>query len=295
MNKVGSSITNDIINIGELNDYSGAHYFKKSMEGGYTTEKTVLLKKEGNVGTIILNRPKALNSFNQELIEDFHQVLDEVKKDEEIRVVILTGNGKAFSAGGDLFHLEQLNTPKAGRNFIVQAGELISTIMKTEKPFIAMVNGVAAGAGFNLALACDIIFSAKSARFGQSFVNVGLVPDCGGLYLLPRIVGLHKAKELMFTAQLINAETAYSLGIVNQIFEDDKLTEATYNFATELAQGPPIALGLIKKALNRSLELTLEDVLELEADLQTICMQTEDHREGVTAFKEKRKPVFKGE
>ena len=207
---------------------------------------------------------------------------------------MLTGAGKAFSAGGDLLHLEKLSDPITARAFIVQAGEIISTIMKMEKPVIAMVNGVAAGAGFNLALACDLIYCGQSARFAQSFIKVGLVPDCGGLYLLPRIVGLHKAKELMFTADLIDANTAYSLGIVNQVFEDSQLIQGTYTMAARLAQSAPIALGLMKRALNKTYQLTLEDILELEANMQAICLETVDHQEGVNAFKEKRKAQFTG-
>ena len=257
-------------------------------------EKAVLLEIQGSIATITMNRPKAMNSFNQDFVDDFMAALQEVNKDKTVRVVVLTGNGKAFSAGGDLNHILGLEDTVEARDFIVEAGALVTTMMNMEKPFIAMVNGVAAGAGFNLALACDIVYCAETTRFGQSFVNVGLVPDCGGLYLLPRAVGLHKAKELMFTAELINADKALSLGVVNQVFPAEELKDATYKFAQKLAESAPVALGLMKKALNRTYDLSVENMTELEADLQTICMKTEDHQEGVQAFKEKRKPEFQG-
>lgn len=166
--------------------------------------------------------------------------------------------------------------------------------MRLSKPVIAMVNGVAAGAGFNLALACDIVYSAKSARFAQSFAKVGLVPDCAGMYLLPRVVGKHKAKELMFTADLIGAEEASRLGLVNALADDDKLLEETYAFAEKLKQSAPLALTLIKSTVNRADTLTLDSLLEQEAHMQTVCMQTADHKEGVAAFLEKRPPAFTG-
>lgn len=257
-------------------------------------EKTVLLEKDAGVATITLNRPTAMNSLNDRLVKELTDILLEVQKDPEVRAVVLTGNGKAFCAGGDLFYLLELTEPVKARQFISDAGKATALIMAMEKPVIAMVNGVAAGAGFNLALACDLVFCAPTVRFAQSFANVGLVPDCGGMYLLPRVVGLHKAKELMFTADLIDANKAKELGIVNHIVESDQLKETVYAFANRMAESAPVALGLMKKVLNRSDNLDLETVLELEADTQTICMQTADHHEGVAAFKEKRKPQFTG-
>lgn len=257
-------------------------------------ENLVLLDVSSPVATITLNRPEAMNTFNQELVAQLIEALHIVKNNELVNAVILTGNGKAFSAGGDLGYLNGITDPLAARKFIASVGQIVTLIMTIDKPIIAMVNGVAAGAGFNLALACDIIFCAKSARFAQSFVKVGLIPDCGGLYLLPRIVGSHKAKELMFTADLINADTALSLGIINRIVDDAELKDTTNQFAKRLADSAPIAMGMIKRSVNRSGQLDLESTLELEADLQCICMQTLDHKEGVAAFKEKRQPRFLG-
>ncbi|SDZ36125.1 2-(1,2-epoxy-1,2-dihydrophenyl)acetyl-CoA isomerase [Proteiniborus ethanoligenes] len=257
-------------------------------------EKTVIVQIQNAIAKITLNRPASFNSFNNELVNDLLEALKEVKSNDEVRVAILTGNGKAFSAGGDLFYLEQLNNPIEARNFIAKAGELATFIMNIEKPIIAMVNGVAAGAGFNIALACDIIYCSKAAKFTQSFVKVGLVPDCGGLFLLPRVVGLHKAKELMFTADIIDAERAFKMDIVNCVLEENELEEATYKFAQRLADSAPVALGSMKKILNKTYELSLESITEIESNIQTVCMQTIDHKEGVAAFKEKRKPNFKG-
>lgn len=256
--------------------------------------ETVQYQLENQIATITLNRPKSLNSMNEELVDALSARLDEIKRTEEIRVVILTGNGRAFCAGGDLAHLKTLSSAVAAKAFVAKVGNLAAQIMALQQPVIAMVNGVAAGAGFNLALSADIVCCAQSARFAQSFAKVGLVPDCAGMYLLPRIVGTHKAKELMFTADIIDAQTADQLGLINHIFEDSALAEKTYALAEKLKQSAPIALSMIKKTLNSADTLTFPDLLEHEAALQSLCMQTADHKEGVAAFMEKRSPIFTG-
>lgn len=257
-------------------------------------EKTVLLKKSGGVATITLNRPEAMNSLNKELVDEFIAILTTVKDDPEIRTVVLTGAGKAFCAGGDLFYIASLTEPIMAHRFIVLAGKITTLIMGMDKPIIAMVNGVAAGAGFNIAMACDIVIAAKSVKFAQSFSKVGLVPDCGGTYLLPRFVGMHKAKELMFTADLIDAEMALRLGILNSVVDETELAGTVYKLADRLATSAPIALSFIKKMVNRSDSLDLDSALAFEEDIQCVCMQTGDHQEGVKAFKEKRPPAFQG-
>lgn len=257
-------------------------------------EKNIVLEKENGIATIIMNRPKVLNTLHPDLIKEFVIALKDVKEDDEIKVVVLTGAGKAFCAGGDLPYIESIDNPIDGRAYIKMAGNIIMGITKMEKPVIAMVNGVAAGAGFNIALACDIIYCSKSARFAQSFSKVGLVPDCGGSYFLQRAVGSHKAKELMFTAELISSETAYELGFINKVVDDDELKEKTYQFAEKLVQAAPIPLAFIKTSINQSERLTLEDALEVETDKQSFCLQTQDNKEGVKAFKEKRAPIFSG-
>lgn len=220
--------------------------------------------------------------------------MEQLESDGNIRVIILTGSGKAFKVGGDLYYLEQLKTPLEINKFISKAGYLIHLINTMEKPIIAMVNGIAAGAGFNLALACGIIYCSKSAEFIQSFSKAGLVPDCGGFCFLPRVVGLHKAKELMFIADTIDVETAYKIGIVNYVVEDSSLKIETYKYAKRLETSAPVAIGLIKKGINKTYEFDLKTITEMEANFQTLCIQTDDFREGVDSFKGKRNPKFKG-
>lgn len=257
-------------------------------------EKAVLLETKNNIATITLNRPAAMNSLDKALVDELIAALAAVGEDSEVRVVVLTGAGKAFCAGGDLFYLISLADQLAARDFIGLAGKIVALVMNMNKPVIAMVNGVAAGAGFNLALACDLVVCAKSARFSQSFAKVGLVPDCGGFYLLPRVVGSHKAKELMFTADLIDADTALRLGVVNEVVADEALADTVGKLAGRLAESAPLALSFIKKMVNRSDKLDLETTFAFEEDLQCICMQTQDHKEGVEAFKAKRAPRFQG-
>ena len=258
-------------------------------------EAVVLYEKIGQIAKITLNRPKALNAMNGELVSTLASRLDDAGNDHDVRVIILTGNGKGFCAGGDLAYLKQLTNVIEARAFITEVGALVKQIQSITKPIIAMVNGVAAGAGFNLALACDIVFASDTARFAQSFVKVGLVPDCGGMYLLPKIVGMHKAKELMFTADLIGAAKADELGLLNRVIESDKLEAETLAFAEKLLLSAPIALGMVKQTLNGMEDMTLENWLVHEADMQTLCMQTKDHQEGISAFLEKRAPEFKNQ
>jgi 2-(1,2-epoxy-1,2-dihydrophenyl)acetyl-CoA isomerase len=262
-----------------------------STSGG---EPTVLATREQGIATVTLNRPAALNALNGELVDALLAALHDIAADDAVRVVVLTGQGKAFCSGGDLFHILSLTDLVAARQFVVKVGRITSMLMEMQKPVIAMVNGVAAGGGFSLALASDIVFCAKSARFAQSFAKVGLVPDCGAQYLLPRIVGPYKAKELMFTADLIDADTASALGFVNRVVADERLKAETYDFAGRLQKGPPLPFAMIKKTINMSGMIDLATTLEIETESQTVCMQTTDHKEGVAAFKEKRQPRFTG-
>lgn len=257
------------------------------------TEPTTLYTTKDGITWITLNRPKSLNSLNDTLTCELLQQLDRAAGDHS-RAVVLTGAGRAFCAGGDLSYLRSLNNIIDAKNFITKVGGLVKRIRSLPKPVIAMVNGVAAGAGCNLALACDIIIAAKSARFAQSFAKVGLIPDCAGMYLLPRLVGLHKAKELMFTGDLITAQTAEQLGLVNQICENENLQEAVLTFISRLKNSAPLALSMMKQTLNSADLLSLDDLLFEEAALQALCMQTDDHKEGVAAFMEKRPPNFIG-
>lgn len=256
-------------------------------------EDAVLFTVKGHVATITLNRPQSLNSMNDALINGLHNALDKVEQDENIRCAVLTGSGKAFCAGGDLPFLEALPDAAARRAFIIKVGAVAKRITAIDKPFIAMVNGVAAGAGVNLMLACDLIYAVNTARFAQSFAKVGLIPDCGGLYFLPKAVGLHRAKELMFTADLIDAATAERYGMLNHVCGVEELAGEVEKMAERLASSSPLSLALIKKYVNNT-AMSLDDVLDTEAVAQTLCMATEDCKEGIAAFKEKRAPEFTG-
>lgn len=256
-------------------------------------EEAVLYVVENHVATITMNRPKSLNSMNDGLIEGLHLALDKAAADNDVRCIVLTGNGKAFCAGGDLSYLNSLEGVAAKKAFIARVGDVARKITLIEKPIIAYVNGVAAGAGVNLMLACDLVYASEKARFGESFAKVGLIPDCGGLYFLPKAIGVHKAKELMFTGDLIDAATAEKLGMLNHVCSDESLKAEVYAMAARLASSAPIAIGLTKKYLNNT-ALTLDEVLNIEETTQSLLMGTDDCKEGIAAFYEKRPPVFTG-
>lgn len=256
-------------------------------------EEAVLYSVENGIATVTLNRPQSLNSMNDALIEGLHASLTQAETDPVVRVLVLTGNGKAFCAGGDLAFLNGLENVSAKKDFIARVGEVAKRITTLSKPVLAYVNGVTAGAGVNLMLACDLIYASAKARFGESFAKVGLIPDCGGLYFLPKAIGVHKAKELMFTGDLIDACTAKSLGLLNHVYEDDELRAKVYEMAARLAAGAPLALELTKKYLNNT-ALTLDEVLALEETTQSLLMGTADCKEGIAAFYEKRVPQFQG-
>lgn len=256
-------------------------------------ENAVLYVVKNHVATITMNRPKSLNSMNDLLIDGLHDSLTNAISDNDVKVIVLTGAGKAFCAGGDLSYLNGLNGIAEKKAFIARVGDVARRITTMEKPVLAYVNGVAAGAGVNLMLACDLVYASSKARFGESFAKVALIPDCGGLYFLPKTIGVLKAKEMMFTGDLMDAPTAEKLGLVNGIYADDELHDKVYNMAARLAASAPMAIGLTKKYLNNT-ALTLDEVLTIEETTQSLLMGTEDCREGIAAFYEKRSPVFKG-
>jgi 2-(1,2-epoxy-1,2-dihydrophenyl)acetyl-CoA isomerase len=235
-----------------------------------------------------------MNSMSWALLQESVAVFKQIEEDNNVRVVVLTGAGNAFCAGGDLPAILDLKGTFEQYTYIATAGDMVTAIRESSKPIIAMVNGVAAGAGFNVVLAADMAIASSKARFAQSFANVGLVPDAGGFYSLPRLVGLAKAKELMMTAELIDAAEAYRLGLVNKVVEPEGLNEAVYKLAGKLAKSAPLSMALIKQAVNSSLESDWPTMRSLEASMQTMCLATEDNTEGVKAFFEKRPPSFKG-
>ena len=257
------------------------------------SEEAIIYKVSDRIATITMNRPKSLNSMSLDLVEGFIRSLQEAETDSQVRVVVVTGSGRAFSAGGDLKTLDDLHTTEERRQFIVKVGTIVKLIHDMSKPVIAMVNGVAAGAGFNLALACDMAYAADNAKFIQSFVNVGLSPDCGGFYYLAKAVGMAKAKELMLTARPVGAQEAEHLNLVNGVFAQEELEAATMKLVARLAEAAPLAVAMTKKAVN-DYSASLEETLTFESLASSSLLGTVDFKEGVTAFAEKRAPRFLG-
>ncbi len=254
----------------------------------------VLVTVKSGVCVLKLNRPEVFNSFNKEMALELQKSLDECENNEEVRAIVITGEGKAFCAGQDLSEATDPNGPELSSIVRDHYNPIITRIRNIEKPVIAAVNGVAAGAGANIALACDITIAKKSASFIQAFSKIGLIPDSGGTFFLPRIIGTQKALALMMTGDKVSAEEAETLNMIYKAVDDDAFENEVFSFAENLAKMPTKGLGLTKKAVNQSLNNTLEEQLELEEKLQTIAGQTYDFNEGVTAFLEKRKPIFKG-
>ncbi len=247
------------------------------------------------VCTLKLNRPDVFNSFNQKMAFALQKALDDCEKNDEVRAIVLTGEGKAFCAGQDLAEAIDPEGPELESIVREHYNPIIERIRNIEKPIIAAVNGVAAGAGANIALACDITFATESASFIQAFSKIGLIPDSGGTFFLPRIVGTQKALALMMTGDKVSAKEAEAMNMIYRAVEDGKLEEEVTAFAQKIALMPTRGLGLTKKAVNQSLTNNLTEQLAVEEELQTEAGQTYDFREGVNAFLEKRKPVFKGE
>jgi 2-(1,2-epoxy-1,2-dihydrophenyl)acetyl-CoA isomerase len=256
---------------------------------------TVLREQAGGVLTITLNRPDALNAFTVEMKEALLAALKDAARDRATRVVLLTGAGRAFSAGQDLKERQAPGVADLGTELRTRYNPIILAMRRLEKPIVGAINGVAAGAGISIALACDVVIAAQSARFIEAFGKVGLVPDTGSSWFLPRLVGYARAAEMMLTADPVDATTAERIGLINRAVPDDQLMAEATAIATRLAAGAPLAMGLAKRALNRALESTLEEALEYEAQLQSVAGRSADHREGVAAFVEKRKPDFRGE
>ena len=241
-----------------------------------------------------LNRPSVYNSFNQAMAFSLQKALDEAELNEEVRAIVITGEGKAFCAGQDLAEAMDPEGPALQSIVKDHYNPIIERIRAIEKPIIAAVNGVAAGAGANIALACDITIAKKSASFIQAFSKIGLIPDSGGTFFLPRIVGSQKALALMMTGDKISAEQADAMNMIYKAVEDDAFEAEVKSFSETIAALPTRGLGLTKKAVNASFNNTLTQQLALEEELQTEAGQTYDFREGVNAFLEKRKPQFKG-
>jgi 2-(1,2-epoxy-1,2-dihydrophenyl)acetyl-CoA isomerase len=255
---------------------------------------SILFEVKNQVAYITLNRPEKLNSFNREMALLLQSKLDECKNND-IRCVYITGAGKAFSAGQDLAEVTDPDGPGMQRILSEHYNPIVTRIRNLAKPVIAAVNGVAAGAGANIALCCDIVVAAKSASFIQAFSKIGLIPDSGGTYFLPRLIGWQKATALMMMGEKITADEAERMGMLYKVFEDADFTQNTGSIASYLSQMPTKGLAFTKTALQHSLTSTLEEQLQQEDKLQQQAAQTTDYKEGVQAFLEKRLPIFKGE
>jgi 2-(1,2-epoxy-1,2-dihydrophenyl)acetyl-CoA isomerase len=257
----------------------------------------VLISAQAGVLTITLNRPDKLNAFNPEMHKALRAALEQALDDREVRVVLLTGAGRGFCAGQDLSE-RNLAPGAAPIDLSVSLGSyynpLVRRMRELPKPIIAAVNGVAAGAGANIALACDIVLAARSATFVESFSRLGLVPDSGGTYFLPRLVGMARAMGLSLLGEALSAEQAAQWGLIWKVIDDEQLLAEASALAQKLAQGPTKGYGLVKKALYASAGNSLDAQLDLERDLQREAGFSEDYREGVAAFMAKRAPQFKG-
>ena len=256
---------------------------------------SIELKIENNIAYITLNRPEVFNSFNREMALSLQSILDDCQVNPEVRAIVLTGNGKAFCAGQDL---KEVTSPELNPGFKKILDEhynpIISRIRNIEKPIVAAVNGVAAGAGANIALACDIVVAHEKVSFIQAFSLIGLIPDSAGTFFLPRLIGFQKASALTMLGDKIGAEEAERIGMIYKYFSLEDFNSEVEKLALKLAQMPTKALGLIKQTLNQSLTNNLEEQLALESKNQIVAAQTEDYSEGVEAFIQKRKPNFKG-
>ncbi len=254
----------------------------------------VLFEIIDGVGKITLNRPEKFHSVIRELALELQEVLDKCQKDDNIRAVLITAQGKAFCAGQDLAEATAPNAPNITRIIQEHYNPIIRKIRNLEKPVIAAVNGIAAGAGASIALCCDIVVAKESATFIQAFSKIGLIPDSGATYFLPRLIGMQRSAAIMMTADTITAKEAVKMGMIYKSIAEDEFENESWRLVSELAAMPTKGIALTKRLLNASYENNLEEQLKMEENFQNIAAETEDFQEGVNAFLEKRKPNFTG-
>ncbi len=258
--------------------------------------ETILYDTANNVATITLNRPESLNAFNDKMIAETIAAFKQARRDAGVRCIVLTGSGRAFSSGQDLKDVQRWEGDfSIGEHVRRGYNVLIMAIVTVEKPVIAAVNGVAAGAGCGVALAADLRIASHKASFIQAFSRVGLVPDSGSTWTLPRLIGYARAYEMAITAERVTAEKALEWGLVNEVVPDEQLTEVVAAWARSLAEGPTLAFGLTKRAMRKASGLSLAEALNYESYLQELAGRSQDFQEGVRAFTEKREPTFKGQ
>lgn len=254
----------------------------------------ILSEIKDGVAVITLNRPDKFNSFNREMALLLQKILDDCRDDVNVRCVLITGAGKAFSAGQDISELTGENAIGIDKILSEHYNPIVSRIRNLSKPVVAAVNGVAAGAGANIALCCDIVLAASSSSFIQAFSKIGLIPDSGGTFFLPRLIGFQKASALMMTGDKVSAEEAEKMGMTYKVIDDSIFADEALKAAAGLAQMPTLGLAYTKMALNHSMHRTFEEQLQEEDILQRKAAATEDYAEGINSFLEKRKPTFKG-
>jgi enoyl-CoA hydratase/carnithine racemase len=258
--------------------------------------ETIRSTKEGSILHLKLNRPESLNSINLKMAEELNQIAEEVNRDDGVKVIILSGEGRAFCSGGDISFLQVISKMAAPevRSFVYDVERKLGSIAYIEKPVIASINGFALGAGLSLALLCDIRIATESALMGMEFIKIGIIPELGPKHTLPRLVGLGRGMELALTGDRINGKEAERIGLINRAVPEGQLEASTMELAKKIAQLAPIAVRLVKQSFKGDFLRNLDAAFEYEADLNAICYLTEDFGEAAKDFMEKRKPVFKG-
>ncbi|MCF6462247.1 short-chain-enoyl-CoA hydratase [Clostridium sp. Cult1] len=254
--------------------------------------KGILFEKDKNIGVLSINRPDALNALNSDVLDEINNVIDMIIEDDQVHILIVTGEGRAFVAGADISEMKDMDMFKA-RKFAEKGLKLFRKVELMEKPVIAAVNGFALGGGCELAMCCDIRIASPKAKFGQPEVGLGIIPGFAGTQRLSRIVGLAKAKELIFTADMIDAEEAYRIGLVNKVVPEEDLMDEAMAMANKILSKGQIAVRFAKVAINRGIETDIETGMDIERDLFGLCFATEDQKEGMDAFLMKRKPNYK--
>ncbi|MCR2043882.1 short-chain-enoyl-CoA hydratase [Anaerosalibacter massiliensis] len=254
--------------------------------------ENLVFKQEGNIGILSINRPKALNALNTQVLKELDEAIDIIEKNDEVHIVVLTGEGRAFVAGADIAEMKSMGSKEA-REFAKNGLEVFRKIELMEKPVIAAVNGFALGGGCELSMCCDIRLASDKAKFGQPETGLGIIPGFAGTQRLSRLVGMGRAKELIFTADMIDADEAYRIGLVNKVVPQDDLIEEAIKLAKNILSKGQLAVRFAKNAINRGIETDIETGMAIERDLFGLCFTTEDQKEGMGAFLEKRKPNYK--
>ncbi len=254
--------------------------------------QNLILEREGRLAILYINRPKALNALNTDTLKEIKQAIAQIKEDTGIEALIITGSGdKAFVAGADIVNMQPFSAAQ-GRAFGMLGGEVFRMIENLEKPVIAAINGFALGGGCELAMACDIRLASDNAKFGQPEVGLGITPGFGGTQRMPRLIGEGRAKELIYSANIIDAQEAYRIGLVNHVYPAQSLLDEARKLANKIISNAPLAVVYSKAAINRGMQADIDTAMSIESDLFGLCFSTEDQKEGMQAFIDKRKAVF---